>query len=190
MYTFIKFYQVLYLLKLLHVPIYFQYLNQKKNDQALKMWLRATEIKPTHLVAWSNILVLLDRLQQYENVIEYSAVALEASPKAPSIHFTLANVLGKLERWQEAEYHFKQAILFNPKSALYHSNLGNNSFKLLFILNYCIVLINKLIFLGVLYHRWGKIKLAEQMYEAALQKDPLMNSTRLNLNKIKKLNII
>lgn len=41
----------------------------------------------------------------------------------------MANTLGKLGRFEEAETHFKEAIYLKPGYALYHVNLGQLYFE-------------------------------------------------------------
>lgn len=102
----------------------FQYLKQNRHKEAFESWSETTKIKPSHMAAWSNTLVLLDNLGQHEKVIETSKIALKHCPDSAAIHFTTANTLGKLERWNEAEKHFKIAIELSPQKALYYSNFG------------------------------------------------------------------
>lgn len=101
-----------------------QYLKQRRHNEALAVWSVVTEINPNHAAAWSNMLILLDSLEQHEKIIEQGKKALKFCPSSASIHFTLANTLGKLEQWAEAEEHYKQAIEINPQNALYFSNFG------------------------------------------------------------------
>lgn len=110
----------------------FQYIKQSKQQLALDMWAQAIKLKPCHLAAWSNMLVLLDTLERYDEVTEKSSIALKTCPPSPAIHFTLANTLGKLKRWTEAEKHFKEAVKLNPRNALYYSNFGNKYIIILF----------------------------------------------------------
>lgn len=42
----------------------------------------------------------------------------------------------------------------------------------------------KLIVLGVLYHRWGKLNKAKEMYIKALLLEPNMKTTENNLKKL------
>lgn len=37
---------------------------------------------------------------------------------------------------------------------------------------------------GVLYHRWGKLQKAAEMYKKALQMNPEMKTTESNLRKL------
>lgn len=50
--------------------------------------------------------------------------ALKVLSSAPSVHFHLGNILGKLSRYREAENHFKQALDMEPNNANYWGNLG------------------------------------------------------------------
>lgn len=131
-----------------------------KHEEALKSWEMAAFYKPTHVAAWSNTLVLLDTMERYDEVLEMGRTALMHNPKAPTLHFSIANTLGKLQDFNKAEGHFLEAINFSPTNALYHSNLG------------------------VLYHRWGKIDKAREMYRKAMQLDPQMKSPEFNLRKL------
>lgn len=88
-------------------------------------WEMAVLYRPTHVAAWSNTLVLLDSIRQYEKVIELGRTALIHNPKSPALHFSIANTLGKVQEFEKAEGHFLEAINLNSKNALYHANLGN-----------------------------------------------------------------
>ncbi|KAJ3655067.1 hypothetical protein Zmor_014210 [Zophobas morio] len=136
------------------------YLDQKRNEEALKAWEMAVTYRPTHVAAWSNTLVLMDSMRQYEQVLELGKIALSHNPKSPALHFSIANTLGKIQQFAKAESYFLEAINLNSQNALYHSNLG------------------------VLYHRWGKTDKAREMYKKALQIDPNMKTTELNLRKL------
>ncbi|CAH1175783.1 unnamed protein product [Phaedon cochleariae] len=138
------------------------YLDMKRNEDALKAWEMAVLYRPSHTAAWSNTLVLLDSLKKFEEVLELGRTALMHNPKSAALHFTFANSLGKMQQYEKAEGHFLEAILLNPENALYYSNLG------------------------VLYHRWGKILKAREMYKKALQIDPYSKSAVLNLKKLSK----
>jgi Flp pilus assembly protein TadD len=50
--------------------------------------------------------------------------ALAILPQEPSLHFNLANTLGKAGRFAEAEKHFKEAVGLDTKNAVYYTNLG------------------------------------------------------------------
>ncbi|CAH1098557.1 unnamed protein product [Psylliodes chrysocephalus] len=136
------------------------YLDLKRNEDALKAWELAVLYRPTHVAAWSNTLVLLDSMKKYDEVLELGRTALIHNPKAPALHFSFANTLGKIQQFEKAEGHFLQAINLNPNNGLYYSNLG------------------------VLYHRWDKKDKARQMYKKALEIDSNLKSAELNLKRL------
>lgn len=59
-----------------------------------------------------------------EKAVDVGMEALSVLPTEPTVHFNLANTLGKLKRYREAESHFKEAIRLKPDQAVYHVNLG------------------------------------------------------------------
>lgn len=95
-----------------------------KNDESLKAWEMAVSYRPTHIAAWSNMLVLLDSMKEYDKVLDLSKTALMHNPKSAALHFSLANTLGKLQKFEKAESHFIEALNLNKNNALYYSNLG------------------------------------------------------------------
>lgn len=79
--------------------------------------------------------MLLDSMERYDEVLENGVVAFDSCSSLPAVHFIVANTLGKLKRWVEAEKHFKEAIKLNPSNALYYANFGKylNNFKKTFL---------------------------------------------------------
>ncbi|KFM66102.1 Transmembrane and TPR repeat-containing protein 4, partial [Stegodyphus mimosarum] len=88
--------------------------------------------------------------------------ALHHLPLEASLHFNLANTLGKAGKYSESEKHFLTAIQINSSNPTYHTNLG------------------------VLYHRWKKYQLAENAYKRALDLKPDMKSAKDNLRLLYK----
>eukprot|EP00064_Thunnus_orientalis_P007054 superscaffoldBa00000763_g7073 len=88
--------------------------------------------------------------------------ALRLLPNDHTIMFSLANVLGKLQKYKESEGFFLHALRINPNGASCHGNLA------------------------VLYHRWGKLELAKKHYELSLKLDPEAPGTRDNYNMLRR----
>uniref|UniRef100_A0A3Q2UAV0 dolichyl-phosphate-mannose--protein mannosyltransferase n=1 Tax=Fundulus heteroclitus TaxID=8078 RepID=A0A3Q2UAV0_FUNHE len=85
--------------------------------------------------------------------------ALKLLPKDHTIMFSLANVLGKLQKYKPTEF-----LLLRPcqlKEVLCLSS-------------------------AVLYHRWGKLELAKKHYELSLKLDPEAPGTRDNYNMLRR----
>lgn len=95
-----------------------------------------------------------------EDALKIANQALQYLPNDASIYFNIANILGKVGNFVEAEIYFKNAISRNPKDAMFYTNLG------------------------VLYHRWNKFDEAENMYKRALEIKPKLNSANENLRKL------
>ncbi|XP_049951100.1 protein O-mannosyl-transferase TMTC4-like [Schistocerca serialis cubense] len=137
------------------------YLELKKYNAAYEAWNNATTLKPLHSLAWNNMIIMLDNIGNITEAEVVGQSALSHLPHEPSLHFSLANTLGKSGKYEEAEKHFQLAIHFDSNNALYYSNLG------------------------VLYHRWKKYPKAETLYKIALAIDPTMQSTIDNLNVVR-----
>ncbi|XP_051840033.1 protein O-mannosyl-transferase TMTC4 [Antechinus flavipes] len=129
---------------------------------ALNAWRNATFLKPEHTLAWNNMIILLDNTGNLAQAEAVGREALELIPSDHSIMFSLANVLGKSQKYKESEALFLKAIKANPNAASYYGNLA------------------------VLYHRWGNFDLAKKYYEISLKLDPLAPGTKENYNLLKR----
>nr|XP_057937187.1 protein O-mannosyl-transferase TMTC4 [Doryrhamphus excisus]XP_057937189.1 protein O-mannosyl-transferase TMTC4 [Doryrhamphus excisus]XP_057937190.1 protein O-mannosyl-transferase TMTC4 [Doryrhamphus excisus] len=138
------------------------YADQQRHVDALNAWRNATVLKPDHSLAWNNMVILLDNIGNLGQAELIGREALKLLPKDHTIMFSLANVLGKLEKYKESESFFLQALQINPNAAGCHGNLA------------------------VLYHRWGKLELAQKHYELSLKLDPQAPGTRDNYNMLRR----
>lgn len=137
------------------------YIDTKNFSAAISSWKRAISINPHHQKAWSNILAFYDnQLNNHEDVLKFSDIALKYLPNDTNILFSRANTFGKLSRFEEAEAIFKQIIQANPRKPIFYANLG------------------------VLYHRWGKKDLAEKNYQLAISLDANLKNAQTNLMKL------
>lgn len=61
--------------------------------------------------------------------------ALAELPESPSVNFAIANIYGKMERYENAEKHFVKAIELFDKNVqpIHYSNLGEDIFMLNFV---------------------------------------------------------
>ncbi|MEE6470803.1 hypothetical protein FKM82_009069 [Ascaphus truei] len=138
------------------------YADLNRHMDALNAWRNATFLKPQHSLAWNNMIILLDNTG---NLVEAEAVGREALKRVPNDHsvaFSLANVLGKAQKYKESEGLFLKAIKANPLSASYHGNLA------------------------VLYHRWGNLDQAKEHYETSMKLDPSAPGTKENYSLLKR----
>jgi len=142
------------------------YIETRNFTAALSSWKKTVALNPNHRKAWSNILTFLDdQLNNYEEVLKYSEIALNYLPNDTNILFSRANTFGKLGKFQEAEAIFQQIIRAEPKKSIYYANLG------------------------VLYHRWQKKDLAKKNYKMALELDANLKNARSNLMKLQGLDV-
>ncbi|CAK1548512.1 unnamed protein product [Leptosia nina] len=141
------------------------YLELNKTESATASWFQAIQLNPKHKSAWTNLLAVLDNIGDMETALQTIPKALKELPDTPSVIFAIANIYGKLDQYEKAEEYFLKAIdLFKNKGKpIHYANLG------------------------VLYHRWRKYDLAEEMYEKALELQPSFKSARTNLNSLRKL---
>ncbi|XP_006027476.2 transmembrane and TPR repeat-containing protein 4 isoform X1 [Alligator sinensis] len=138
------------------------YADLNRHIDALNAWRNATVLKPEHSLAWNNMIILLDNTGNLAQAEAVGKEALELIPNDHSLMFSLANVLGKSQKYKESEALFLKAIKANPNAASYHGNLA------------------------VLYHRWGNLDLAKKHYEVSLKLDPTAPGTRENYNLLKR----
>ncbi|KAM9850674.1 protein O-mannosyl-transferase TMTC4 [Aulostomus maculatus] len=138
------------------------YADQHRHIDALNAWRNATVLKPDHSLAWNNMVILLDNTGNLGQAELIGREALRLLPNDHTIMFSLANVLGKLQKYKESEGFFLHALRIKPNAASCHGNLA------------------------VLYHRWGKLELAKKHYELSLKLDPEAPGTRDNYNMLRR----
>ncbi|XP_019519235.1 PREDICTED: transmembrane and TPR repeat-containing protein 4 isoform X2 [Hipposideros armiger] len=143
-------------------PLNAKYADLNRHVDALNAWRNATVLKPEHSLAWNNMIILLDNTGNLAQAEAVGREALELIPNDHSLMFSLANVLGKSQKYKESETLFLKAIKAHPNTASYHGNLA------------------------VLYHRWGHLDLAKKHYEISLQLDPTASGTRENYGLLRR----
>ncbi|XP_058132439.1 protein O-mannosyl-transferase TMTC4 isoform X3 [Dasypus novemcinctus] len=143
-------------------PLNAKYADLNRHVDALNAWRNATALKPEHSLAWNNMIILLDNTGNLAQAEAVGREALEVIPDDHSLMFSLANVLGKSQKYKESEALFLKAIKANPNAASYHGNLA------------------------VLYHRWGQLVLAKKHYEISLHLDPTASGTKENYGLLRR----
>ncbi|MBN3316071.1 TMTC4 protein, partial [Atractosteus spatula] len=138
------------------------YADLNRHVDALNAWRNATMLKSDHSLAWNNMVILLDNTGNLAQAEMIGKEALKLLPNDHTIMFSLANVLGKLQKYKESESLFLSALKTNPGAASYHGNLA------------------------VLYHRWGKLDMAKKHYELSLKLDPNAPGTKENYNMLRR----
>uniref|UniRef100_A0A8C6SKQ8 dolichyl-phosphate-mannose--protein mannosyltransferase n=1 Tax=Neogobius melanostomus TaxID=47308 RepID=A0A8C6SKQ8_9GOBI len=147
----------------------------QKFEEAEHSYWNAIRFRKKYPDCYYNLgLVTLNTLGRYLNALvslsagnlgQAEAIGREALRIVPNDHtimFSLANVLGKLQKYKESEGFFLNALKINPKAASCHGNLA------------------------VLYHRWGKLEQAKKHYELSLKLDPEAPGTQDNYNMLRR----
>lgn len=62
-----------------------------------------------------------------EKALQTANEALKFIPKHASLYVNIGNILGKKEKFEEAEIQFKLAMSINPTDPLVYTNLGGYS---------------------------------------------------------------
>ena len=146
---------------------------RNKKQEALSEFSISIAQNERHFSAWSNKVILLDELNRLKEAQEAATKAKTIFPNKAEFYFHLGNILGKQEKYEDAEINYHQAIKLlnsenppkNPKiKSLYYSNLG------------------------VLYHRWKKEKEAIMHYKTAIFYDNKNANAKDNLNRLLKAN--
>ncbi|XP_078231607.1 protein O-mannosyl-transferase TMTC4 isoform X5 [Callithrix jacchus] len=103
------------------------YADLNRHVDALNAWRNATVLKPEHSLAWNNMIILLDNTGNLAQAEAVGREALGLIPNDHSLMFSLANVLGKSQKYKESEALFLKAIKANPNTASYHGNLEDRN---------------------------------------------------------------
>ncbi|XP_027632030.1 protein O-mannosyl-transferase TMTC4 isoform X3 [Tupaia chinensis] len=76
------------------------YADLNRHVEALSAWRNATVLKPEHSLAWNNMIILLDNTGNLAQAEAAGREALQLIPNDHSLMFSLANVLGKAQKYK------------------------------------------------------------------------------------------
>lgn len=99
-------------------------------ELALKSWIRTISLQHSHVQAWINIVILLEKENRLQEARTYADKAQKAIGDADhTLQFLMGNVYGRLEEYAKAENFFQNAInicrdLQKEIPAKYWANLG------------------------------------------------------------------
>ena len=99
------------------------YLKGQHFSKARQHFGTAIQLRQNHFPSWSNLVILLDNLEMFFEAEEQARLAIRIFPEKSDFYFHLGNILGKQNRFEEAESMYLTAILKEGKKALYFSNL-------------------------------------------------------------------
>ncbi|XP_068920304.1 protein O-mannosyl-transferase TMTC4 isoform X3 [Petaurus breviceps papuanus] len=162
---------------------------------ALNAWRNATFLKPEHTLAWNNMIILLDNTGNLAQAEAVGREALELIPNDHSIMFSLANVLGKAQKYKTFQFPTAFSLIvphawnsLPPPHLCLLASFKSQESEALFLkaIKANPNAANYYGNLAVLYHRWGNFDLAKKYYEVSLKLDPLAPGTKENYNLLKR----
>tara|TARA_B100000787_G_scaffold81949_1_gene60398 strand:- start:34 stop:1509 length:1476 start_codon:yes stop_codon:yes gene_type:complete len=100
--------------------------NHKENNLqvAKKLYNEVLEIDPNHSIAFNNLALLYEKLEEYKNAIDCLKKSIEINPSDINTHNNLGVILKELGDYDQAKICFEKAIKINPNNSKTFSNLG------------------------------------------------------------------
>ncbi len=95
-----------------------------RKAEAVEQHRRAAEIEPRNAVAWHNLAASAGDLQRFADTEAAAALALALGLDAPETFLVRARALAGLERWEEAEAAYREAIRRRPAYVDAHRGLA------------------------------------------------------------------
>ncbi len=93
----------------------------KDYENARIDYLRAVELAQKNAMFRSNLGTVLFRLNELEASLEQNSMALELDPNFESAHYSMANTLVAMKKYDEALASYNRAISIRPKAEFFHA---------------------------------------------------------------------
>ena len=94
-------------------------------NETIKLALSLTKNFPNHIFAWKTLALSYEKTGKILKSLDANQKAKEINPLDAEIHNNLGNVLKKLEKFDEAQNSYRQAILLKQNYSEVYYNLGN-----------------------------------------------------------------
>ena len=94
-------------------------------NETIKLALSLTKNFPNHIFAWKTLALSYEKTGKILKSLDANQKAKEINPLDAEIHNNLGNVHKKLEKFDEAENSYRQAILLKQNFTEAYYNLGN-----------------------------------------------------------------
>uniref|UniRef100_A0A7N8Y3R2 dolichyl-phosphate-mannose--protein mannosyltransferase n=1 Tax=Mastacembelus armatus TaxID=205130 RepID=A0A7N8Y3R2_9TELE len=155
---------------------------------AIQYYREAVRLHPTYVHAMNNLGNILKERNELVEAEQLLSKAVAIQPDFAAAWMNLGIVQNSLQKFEEAEQSYWNAIRFRKKYPDCYYNLGRLESEAFFL---HALRINPNAAschgnLAVLYHRWGKLELAEKHYELSLKLDPEAPGTRDNYNMLRR----
>lgn len=98
--------------------------NVKKYEDAIPMLQRAIEIDEHNTIAWADLALSFQNLNENEFALGAFKKTFELNPNLTGLKFDYANLLGNMEQYEEAITAYKEYIEAFPEDANAYKNLG------------------------------------------------------------------
>ena len=124
------------------------YLKKKNHDEALKYFIKASELRPKNFIVHFRIGYLFMQKQNWDKALSYFNKSMDLNNKFPNTFFNMAIILNLLNKKKESIQFFKSYIELQPNNIeAYYS-------------------------LGICYREIGDIQMAEKTFLKAFKIDP------------------
>ncbi len=124
------------------------YLKKKNHDEALKYFVKASELRPKNFIVHFRIGYLFMQKQNWDKALSYFNKSMDLNNKFPNTFFNMAIILNLLNKKKESIQFFKSYIELQPNNIeAYYS-------------------------LGICYREIGDIQMAEKTFLKALKMNP------------------
>ncbi|MDC3068547.1 tetratricopeptide repeat protein [Candidatus Pelagibacter sp.] len=124
------------------------YLKKREYDEALKYFIKASELQPKNFIVHFRIGYLFMQKQKWDKALFYFSKSKELNNKFPKTFFNMAIILNLLNKKKESILFFKSYIELQPNDIeAYYS-------------------------LGICYREVGDIQMAEKIFSKALKINP------------------
>ncbi len=130
---------------------------QGRQDEAMKHYYEALQIKPDYDDAHNNLAVVFVKQGRLKEGIKHYKEALRINPDCLEAHFNLAQALAEDGKWAESLTHYHEVLRLDPSDVEAYNNAG------------------------LILERMGRSADAIRYYSEALQKDPGFAETHDNL---------
>ena len=105
--------------------ILFKYYQSGNLNEAIKLALSLTKNFPNHSFAWKALALSYEKTGKILKSLAANQKAKEINPQDADVHNNLGNVLEKLEKFDEAENNYRQAIILKQNCTEAYYNLAN-----------------------------------------------------------------
>ena len=105
--------------------ILFEYYQSGNLNETIKLALSLTKNFPNHSFAWKALALSYEKTGKILKSLAANQKAKEINPQDADVHNNLGNVLEKLEKFDEAENNYRQAIILKQNCTEAYYNLAN-----------------------------------------------------------------